>query len=132
MRDKFIEGEIGIRIITPEGAVFEASGLNDLSKIDRAQVAFEKIHAMWKVRTFVSVLTFYKLYTNVVITNISINSDFDLGQGLVADFSFQEIKIVKLKALDISASVNLKDMKGSQNKQSALSLDLGKQTGVIR
>jgi len=119
-------------IIDPEGVISQQTGLSDLTRIDRAQIAFEKIHAMWKLRTFVSVLTFYKLYTSVVITNISINNDADSGQGLVANFSFQEIKIVKLKTLDVSASVNLKDMKGSQNKQSALNLDLGKQVGVTR
>ncbi len=119
-------------IITPEGLIVQQSGLNSIARIDRAQIAFEKIVAMWKVRTFVSVLTYYKLYTNVVITNITVNNSFDSGQGLVADFSFQEIKIVKLKKLDVAATVNLKDMKGSQNKQSALSLDVGKQTGVIR
>ena len=119
-------------VIDPEGVISQQTGLSDLTRIDRAQIAFEKIHAMWKLRTFVSVLTFYKLYTSVVITNISINNDADSGQGLVANFSFQEIKVVKLKTLDVSASVNLKDMKGSQNKQSALNLDLGKQVGVTR
>lgn len=100
--------------------------------IDRDQVAFEKIVGLWKLRSVVSVVTFYKLYTDVVITNISINKDVDTGQALIADFSFQEIKVVSLEQLTVQATVNLDNMDSTQNKQSAFNLDVGKQTPVIR
>jgi len=104
----------------------------DNSFQDKSQIAFELIESLWRSKELVTVITFFKIYSNALISNISINKEFDTGIALVANFSFQVVNIVKLQQLVAEASVNLENMDSEQNKQSAINIDVGKTNGVIR
>ena len=97
---------------------------------NRAQDAYDALESLWRERDLVTIVTVLKVFDNVAITNISINRGTDSGEALEVDVSFQEINIVKLQELQITASIKLKNMNSTQNKQSANKLNKGKQQGV--
>ena len=105
--------------------------INDVALLgNKAQIAFDQIVQLWRDRTLVDIYTVYKVYEQVAITSISINRDESSGESLVADFSFQEMNIVSLQAVEVQAGIKLANMNSSQNRQSSVSSNFGKQTGV--
>ena len=98
--------------------------------VNNAQAAFEKLEELYKKQELVTIVTVLKVYQNVAITNITINRDKDTGEALFADFSFQEINIVSLQEIVITASVNIKDMTSNLNQQASPLLNAGKTVGL--
>lgn len=106
-------------------SLFENGILNN-----RAQDAFDRIERLWRTRELVDIVTVFKVYSQVAITNISIARDDSSGEELVASFGFQEVNIVSLEQLQIEASIKLNDLTSDQNKQSSPEIDVGKTTEV--
>jgi len=93
---------------------------------NRAQLAFDTIEQLWLGKQLVNIVSVYKVYRNVAITNISIVKDSGVGESLVADFSFQEVEKVSLKTINIEAAITVTDMSTDINRQSSQNLDVGK------
>lgn len=102
-----------------DGEVFE----------NKAQLAYDTLRDLWKKKQLVDIYTVLRVYEGVAITSININRDASSGESLICDISFQEFNKVKLSEISIGATVNLKDMKTTQNKQASPAKSVGKQQG---
>lgn len=104
-----------------DGEVFE----------NKAQLAYDALRDLWKKKQLVDIYTVLRVYEGVAITSISINRDASSGESLICDISFQEFNKVVLSEVTIGTIVNLKDMTTTQNKQSSVVKNVGKQQGEV-
>jgi len=96
---------------------------------NKAQLAYDTLRDLWKKRQLVDIFTVLRVYEGVAITSININRDASSGESLICDISFQEFNKVTLSEVSVGTVVKLKDMKSTQNKQSAPAKNVGKQQG---
>lgn len=99
---------------------------------NKAQDVFNALRLLWKKRTPIQIVTIYRVYNNVAITNINPIRDDTTGEAISFELSFQEINIVKLQEVVIEAKISLADMDSELNQQSSPNLNLGRITATPR
>ena len=92
--------------------------------------SFEFLESLWEQRELVDIVTVLKVYNGVAITNISTTRNANTGEALDITVSFQQVKIVGLKTVQIDTSVKIADTITAQNKQSSPQVDQGTQSPV--
>ena len=98
---------------------------------NRAQDAFDMMNRLWKEKTVFTFVSVLKVYKNIVITSLSVKRSGDTGEANAFDISFQKIKKVKLKEVEITASIKLNmDLKPITLQAQPL-IDMGQQVGMI-
>lgn len=93
---------------------------------NRAQEVFDELRDLWKKRSLIQVVTIYRVYNNVAITNINPVRDDTTGEAISFELSFQEVNIVKLQEVVIEAKISLANMDNEINQQASPNLDLGR------
>lgn len=99
--------------------------------VNRAQNAFEEMERLWRSRQLVTIVTVMKVYSNVAITNVNVARSDNTGEAIALNVSFQEVKRVKLKTVQIDVDVKVGAMDNNRNRQAASPTDLGRTTKVV-
>jgi hypothetical protein len=95
---------------------------------NRVQNAFDALEELWKQRIPITIITQYKVYEDVAITEINIPNNETIGDALIVNLRFKEMKIVQLKTVDIEVDIKQRDMKSNQKRQAAKTVDKGATT----
>jgi len=93
---------------------------------NRALDVFNELEKLRSQRGLVTITTGLKVYTDVAITGISTSRNKLTGESLTFKISFMQVRIVKLRTVQIEASINLLDMNTDQNRQAAPLADNGR------
>lgn len=96
---------------------------------NRALTAYDAFKLLWLSKSLVTIVTQLEVYENVAIKSIDTSKD-DATDALGFNVTFREFPVVKLKQVEIEASVNPKNMDTLLNRQAAILADQGTQTGV--
>jgi hypothetical protein len=99
---------------------------------NRAQDAFDALESLWKERTLTTMVTVLKVYEDVAIVDLSMDRSETSGESLVIQCSFRKVKKVQLKTVQVDATVSIKDMNTSLNRQSAVTVDAGRTVGEVQ
>lgn len=97
---------------------------------NRAQDAFDELIRLWKKRIPVTMVTVMRVYENVAIMDVMVDRSSDTGEAIALNVSFQQIKTVKLKEVQIDVGVRIRDTKSDQNRQSSPRAEIGRTVGV--
>lgn len=117
---------------TVSGLITNFSIFDGIVFQNKAQLAYDELRTLWKDRSLVDIYTVLQVYEQVAILNIAVNRDESSGESLIADFSFQEFNKVKLTETAVGVTINLKNMKTNQNRQSSQNKNQGKTQGTVK
>lgn len=102
-------------------------GSSTSENITRSTAAYSAIIQLQESREPIDIQTKLKLYSNMIITNVSVTQDKDTSRIVLMNISAQEVRIVKTKVVKLEAS----DLSGSAKIQASSAEVKGKVETVI-
>lgn len=97
---------------------------------NRAKEAYDELKRIWKERSLISIITIMQRYDNVAITNVSSPRDEGTGEAIIFNVSFREVKIVKLKTVQIDTTIEAGRPVNNNSRQASAKRDIGRTTGT--
>jgi hypothetical protein len=97
---------------------------------NRAKDAFDELKRLWKERSLISIITIMQRYDNVVIENVSMPRDEGTGEAIIINLSFRQVKIVKLKTVQIDTTIEAGRPVNNNSRQASAKRDIGRTTGT--
>lgn len=105
-------------------------GLTLPGKASRYKDAYDAMVALWRERSLVTIVTQLEVYENVAISSVDVSRAPETGEALQFQVSFQQVKSVSLKEVEVTAGIRVGDMGADLNRQAAPALDNGRQIGT--
>lgn len=98
----------------------------DVNNKSRAQSAHDYLYNLWAGQSLITVVTKYKVYKNMAITNLTPMQNRQTGDGLDFTIQLSQINFVSSKTVKIPG--NNVSPKNSKDKQAQSTQDAGEQT----
>jgi len=84
---------------------------------NRARDVFDELVSIWEREQLLTLYTLMRIYDNIILNSIPITKESELGDGIEIQFSFQQVKIVKLQSIELD--IKVLDLNSPLNRQIA-------------
>ncbi len=73
---------------------------------NRARDIYDTLVDLWERKVPLTIYTVLDIYDNIILNNIPITKESELGDGIEIQFSFQQIKLVKLQSIGLDIKIS--------------------------
>ena len=108
------------------GLISNFSLLQGAAITNRAQDAFDILDKAHEDEWVGTMATSLRTYENVYLANFDAPMDSTVGESLVFNITFSQLKIVKFKTVKLDIDISLKDLKTNKRRRVARKKSVGK------